>query len=396
MEKYSLEARVRELVARSGRLQSDYAMAIGIEPTKFSKSLNGIRRFTTFELAAIAQQGGTTVEWLINGVEPELARVASRLAHAETGAPARERAVCRARELAEVNEALDLLTGERKLDPVPSSQASGTAVEQGEQMALYARARLDEEPGNAALLASDAAAAVESVFGVDVAVEKFGPDFDGLAWSTSALRLIVLNGDVLSVTRRRFTLAHELGHILFGDGDADRGYCVDGDVMATEGRHIEIRANAFAAAFLMPEAIVRADAGIVPLRTEMFAALAHRYGVSGAALAWRLRSLGLIDGRRRRELMRLPRQEMARQGGWLDALRLEAVMVRETCSRLPGPLVRRAFDAFENGQIGTRVLAKMLGLTQEIFLEALNQVANGGSHEGEREAFDEDEAVFAP
>ena len=71
-------------------------------------------------------------------------------------------------------------------------------------------------------------------------------------------------------------------------------------------------------------------------------------------------------------------------------------MVRETCSRLPGPLVRRAFDAFENGQIGTRVLAKMLGLTQEIFLEALNQVANGGSHEGEREAFDEDEAVFAP
>ncbi|WP_232665288.1 TetR/AcrR family transcriptional regulator [Pseudonocardia sp. TRM90224] len=59
--------RVRDVLASRGETQRDLAAAIGMEPTKLSKSLNGLRRFRTDELAAIAEQAGVTVDWLMHG-----------------------------------------------------------------------------------------------------------------------------------------------------------------------------------------------------------------------------------------------------------------------------------------------------------------------------------------
>lgn len=59
--------RVRDVVASLGETQRDFAAAIGIEPTKLSKSLVGTRRFRPDELAAIAGRGGVTVDWLLHG-----------------------------------------------------------------------------------------------------------------------------------------------------------------------------------------------------------------------------------------------------------------------------------------------------------------------------------------
>ncbi|QVQ53490.1 TetR family transcriptional regulator C-terminal domain-containing protein [Spiractinospora alimapuensis] len=59
--------RVRDIIQRSDELQRVFATRIGMEPSKLSKSLTGTRRFSADELVSIAEAGGVTVNWLVNG-----------------------------------------------------------------------------------------------------------------------------------------------------------------------------------------------------------------------------------------------------------------------------------------------------------------------------------------
>ncbi|MFR9728246.1 TetR family transcriptional regulator C-terminal domain-containing protein [Saccharopolyspora sp. MS10] len=63
----ALRARVREVVAGYPHSHRAFADRIGLDATKLSKSLNGVRRFTPAELTRIAELGQVTVNWLING-----------------------------------------------------------------------------------------------------------------------------------------------------------------------------------------------------------------------------------------------------------------------------------------------------------------------------------------
>jgi len=93
--------------------------------------------------------------------------------------------------------------------------------------------------------------------------------------------------------RRRFTVAHEIGHhLLHSDGAAV--LCRPADVETAQGteRAREREANRFAAELLMPEAMVREDAdrdGPNPI------ALAPRFGVSDVAMGFRLVTLGYME-----------------------------------------------------------------------------------------------------
>jgi hypothetical protein len=60
----AIRARVWEALARTGVADTDLAALIGVAPAKIAASFAGRRRFSTYELAAIAEHGGTTVEWL--------------------------------------------------------------------------------------------------------------------------------------------------------------------------------------------------------------------------------------------------------------------------------------------------------------------------------------------
>jgi hypothetical protein len=96
-----------------------------------------------------------------------------------------------------------------------------------------------------------------------------------------------------SPERRRFTLAHEVGHwvcqVLEGRGAPVM--CRKDEVGVGEGRALEREANVFAAELLMPEPDVRRRfRGSIDDLTSNFK-------VSSEAMSWRLYNLGLVDER---------------------------------------------------------------------------------------------------
>lgn len=105
--------------------------------------------------------------------------------------------------------------------------------------------------------------------------------------------------------RRNFTIAHELGHWHLhrvGGDDADTRFCrsdeIGGDARAVhDAKQIEREANRFAAALLMPEALVRDQANELRLNVRL---MAQRFGVSGLAMQVRLESLSLLPDYMRR------------------------------------------------------------------------------------------------
>jgi Zn-dependent peptidase ImmA (M78 family) len=100
-------------------------------------------------------------------------------------------------------------------------------------------------------------------------------------------------------TRQRFTIAHEIGHLVLHDAEevhVDREFRVKlRSQQSTEAIDVdEIEANAFAASLLMPEHFLRADARKLSIDFEdasKIDALARRYKVSSQAMTFRLMNL---------------------------------------------------------------------------------------------------------
>jgi hypothetical protein len=151
--------------------------------------------------------------------------------------------------------------------------------------------------------------------GVPVPVEAIAEDLLGLrineSWDIDcsgmllpAERRIVVNAsedvttDGQPIRRRRFTIAHEVGHWICHclEGRAPKmeaSYCRAADLAADADRALEREANVFAAELLMPEPAVREAWGELG---DVLAAAA-RFDVSPTAMQWRLYSFGLVDGK---------------------------------------------------------------------------------------------------
>lgn len=123
----------------------------------------------------------------------------------------------------------------------------------------------------------------------DLDIQKF-PSLSGMASiDPSGRKLIYVNPNE-SLNRRRFTIAHELGHHVLGhtlSGQMCRDNFTDG-VYHPE----EVAANQFAAEILMPSKAVLRLAGSKDARTEFD--LAILFNVSLEAVHWKLVNLGVI------------------------------------------------------------------------------------------------------
>lgn len=132
-----------------------------------------------------------------------------------------------------------------------------------------------------------------------VPVESIAEDLLGLAIHEKELdgisgllypeeRQIFVNASDVPA-RRRFTIAHELGHWVCQclEGRGESVMCRAEDVSPNADRSLEREANVFAAELLMPEQAVRQVAAVEDV--------AARFGVSDLAMQWRLYSFDLAE-----------------------------------------------------------------------------------------------------
>lgn len=134
-------------------------------------------------------------------------------------------------------------------------------------------------------------------------LDDLDPEVSGLLYRRPNNTVIAVNRDHAD-TRRRFTIAHELGHLRLHEG---RPLIVDHVVrvrinardhrssLATDREEIE--ANRFAAALLMPPDFVEAQVQRIIKRglgeNATIDALARKFGVSSQAMEIRLTNLGM-------------------------------------------------------------------------------------------------------
>lgn len=148
-------------------------------------------------------------------------------------------------------------------------------------------------------------AAVARSLNAEVRIEPFAHDLSGVLVRKGDDAVIGVNKDH-SPERQRFTIAHELGHLVLHKGTPvhfDRAVVhvnLRNSISSQAVDREEIEANRFAAELLMPEAFLRRDVdalranGIADVMDEkLIVDLAGRYNVSLQAMTFRLSNLGL-------------------------------------------------------------------------------------------------------
>jgi Zn-dependent peptidase ImmA (M78 family) len=139
--------------------------------------------------------------------------------------------------------------------------------------------------------------------GAKLTLEPFEGDISGMLFREPSTVVIGVNS-AHSTTRRRFTIAHEIGHLILHQG---RSIIVDKFVrvnfrdnsssLGTDREEIE--ANSFAAELLMPEEMVRQEMHRrLSKRTsasneQIIRQLARTFDVSPEAMEYRLINLGM-------------------------------------------------------------------------------------------------------
>lgn len=132
---------------------------------------------------------------------------------------------------------------------------------------------------------------IANSYGIDVLRASFGGTLKdsvyGFIEKDGDKTQIVLNANN-ALTRRRFTVAHELGHYFLHHNGKELEYL---DMRSTMSTPEETAANRFAAELLMPEEQVRREHGklLFPTVDE----LARIFNVSGQSMRYRLANLKL-------------------------------------------------------------------------------------------------------
>ncbi|MCX4920091.1 ImmA/IrrE family metallo-endopeptidase [Streptomyces sp. NBC_00687] len=160
--------------------------------------------------------------------------------------------------------------------------------------ALLAEFGIEEAPIDPAQLAEK--------LGVPVVPQDMPDDVSGMLLRREDGQVIGVN-QKHSENRRRFTVAHELGHLrlhrgrpLILDTDTRVNFRDTVSSMATDREEME--ANRFAAALLAPEPMVRRAAREADFRTaqQLVHLMAERFKMSDMAMNYRLINLGVISG----------------------------------------------------------------------------------------------------
>ena len=257
-----------------------------------------------------------------------------------------------------------LLTLRDSLDPaaIPEDLPPRTRVRKPEEADLAADAlrdhwRLGYQP------IESVTAAIED--GGGMVVEAGGDEdlFDGLSgWANRTVPVVVVSPAV-SDDRRRFNLAHELGHLYMDTGKVDK---------KTEEKLV----HRFGAAFLVPAVCARRELGAKRRRLEFreLAMLKQKYGLSMQGWILRAADLGIIDpshvrtlfaqmssrGWRREEPVGFEGRERPQKLRQLTVRALaEGLVTRQQAERVLPGVTREMDEAQVAGAVGARSLLRM-------------------------------------
>jgi Zn-dependent peptidase ImmA (M78 family)/DNA-binding XRE family transcriptional regulator len=267
--------------------QADLAARIGLERTAMVRVESGERKVSATELVAIAGALDRPVDWFF--VESPVAVTSRRRDLAAGGfSGAVDRALeLTARDVAFLQARHLLSSADR-----PPAREAPDSFENAEYLARSIRAEAGRPEGP--LLDLQSVAESLGLLGFSLAL---GPDAGDAAYvEVGNLGVAVVNGTT-DPGRRRFSLAHELGHHLTGDAyePSPRLGVPDTERML----------NAFAAYLLMPRPSVLSVWSEFSAQSPRLAAIgvAVRFSVSWTAACNQLRNLDLIDFRERERLV---------------------------------------------------------------------------------------------
>lgn len=275
-------ARVLQARERAGFSQSALAERLGLSRSSLTRVEQGQRRLDALELVRLAQVTGRSVEWFVTRSPDVFASHRAGTAAGQEVAALEERLESTARDV-------ELLAEIGVLTVRPAGLPSGvTTVQEAEAGAVAARQLLGIPDGPLLQLQS----VVESLGLLSFAFDLGSDVIDGGYVRVNDIGVALING-ATDPGRRRFSLAHELGHHLLADE-----YTVDFGVGST-GEDREALINAFAIHFLLPRSSVTARWNNLASDWEdhrmRLVVLAAEYRVSWSAMVSHARNLGFID-----------------------------------------------------------------------------------------------------
>jgi Zn-dependent peptidase ImmA (M78 family)/transcriptional regulator with XRE-family HTH domain len=325
-----LASRLREARLAAGLTQEQAAASLELPRTAVVQIEAGNRAVSTIELARLAGLYGRPIGSFFEDVslsEEEDPLIALLRAAGDVGDHPKWRkeitrylAICREGVLLEQSLGLPAHEGPPTY-PTPRPSRVMTAVEQGSRIAEQERRRLgigiNPIPDMSDLINGQ---------NVWASGAKLPDAMSGMFLRHSAIGLCILVNYDHVRTRKRFSYAHEYAHALL-----DREQTASVTLEQNKSDLTEVRANAFAAAFLLPRAGVwaflnarakagpsvvdqavydpstetdgdevrghrRASPGSQDLSFEDVAALAQHFDVSYQAALYRLKSLSVING----------------------------------------------------------------------------------------------------
>ncbi len=394
--------------------QEDVAGRLGVSRSTIAQIEAGKRNVSSLELDRLAYLYGRDIRDLLAEECREedtivaLFRSHPELVEQEPMALALRKTVALGHELANLERVLGL---EREITAFPSyslatPMAKWLAVRQGERLAQEERQRLGL--GHAAL--PNVAELLESQ-GVRTAQLELPEDVSGLTLQSGEIGVFVVVNNLEpghSRLRRRFSYAHEYCHALVDREQKGTMSCAsDRDSL------LEVRANAFAAAFLMPRSGVeefvqrlgkgrpsrlhteiydgahvqrvqgRPEPGSQAIQMHDVVLLAHHFGVSRLAALYRLKNLGFLT---------TPQFETLRereQGGvgkdLAHLLGLAEPDAEEARNEFRHRFLALALEAFRRDEITYAKLRELAGMVA-VSPDALDAtLAHGGFGDGEEE-----------
>ncbi len=146
---------------------------------------------------------------------------------------------------------------------------------------------------------------IAHVYGVQIRYEPFEGQISGLLFRENGRTIIGVNS-LHPKARQRFTIAHEIGHMMKlhiqDELHVDRAYLLRDEKSSQAVDPKEIEANQFAAELLMPTDMIirdwderKSELGYDYEDDEFIRGLAKRYKVSLQAMIFRLINLKLIE-----------------------------------------------------------------------------------------------------